>query len=645
MRLIEHELIETVQQLYDKTTETGFEKRDGQIEMSLEICEAIVKNKPIVVEAGVGIGKSIAYLVPIILQYFRERRQIVIATSTIALQEQLEKDVQTVLRMIGVKAEVILALGMKNYICSKRLASYADRHQTAQVTLDNICKIASHGEQIRSRIGIEINDELWDKICINSTGERCRDCRYSNSCQYLQMRSWLRYENCIVICNQNMLVSHLIQKDNGLSGIFNPSNNMIVVDETHNLEGKFRDAYTNRFSKLEMLNELTSIERQYKSRKKTIAEIKEILNKVFQYLIQDINMQKNKMDGDTRIFYFNQGEYVKSQLFIIRRALAELEDKLRLDLRTLAFLRELCNLGSKNIIWLENDDVLTFCICKKDINKDISRLLFKRDTSVVLTSATISSSSSGSPTEKYRYFLSSVGFPMIKGLISEPKCSPFDYDKNTMLYVSPDLPNPGHGKEERRRYAMAAIPEIIRLLKITHGKTLILFTAKTDMSFVYGRLTNAGLPFKLMIQNDSSSQQRRLERFKADTDSVILGSGTFWEGINIEGESLSQVIIYKLPFPVPDPINQYKMSLSDDPITEVAVPEMIIKLKQGAGRLIRSATDRGIVSILDPRVSSRSKAAYREMVLSALPEKNRTEDICDLAEFWNDINEKSGRTK
>ena len=645
MRLIEHELIETVQQLYDKTTETGFEKRDGQIEMSLEICEAIVKKKPIAVEAGVGIGKSIAYLVPIILQYFRERRQIVIATSTIALQEQLEKDVQTVLLMIGVKAEVVCALGMKNYICRKRLASYADQHRNVQTTLDNICEIASHSEQTRSRMGIEINDELWDKICIKNTGERCRECQYTNSCQYLQMRSRLKYENCIVICNQNMLVSHLVQKDNGLPGIFNPSNNMIVVDEAHNLEGKFRDSYTNRFSKFDMLNELTSIERQYKGQKRNIAEVKEMLNRVFQYLIQDIKMQKNRSDGDTQVFYFNQGEYVKGQLFIIRRALAELEEKLGLESRTLAFLRELCNLGSKNIIWLENDDVLTFCICKKDIRKNISRLLFKRDASVVLTSATISNSSSDSLAEQYKYFLNSVGFPMNTGLISEPKSSPFDYDKNTMLYVSPDLPNPGHGKEERRQYAMAAIPEIIRLLKITHGKTLILFTAKADMSFVYGRLTNAGLPFKLMIQDDSSSQQRRLERFKADTDSVILGSGTLWEGINIEGESLSQVIIYKLPFPVPDPINQYKMSLVEDPIKEVAVPEMLIKLKQGAGRLIRSVTDRGIVSILDPRVSSSSKAAYREMVLSSLPIKNRTEEVCDLAEFWNGINNRCGRTE
>ena len=128
MRLIEHELIEPVQDFFEKAAENGLEKREGQIAMSSEICDAVVKKKPIAVEAEVGIGKSIAYLVPVILQYFRERRQIIIATSTIALQEQLENDVHTVLRMIGVKAEVIAAYGMRNYICRRRLASQSRRN-------------------------------------------------------------------------------------------------------------------------------------------------------------------------------------------------------------------------------------------------------------------------------------------------------------------------------------------------------------------------------------------------------------------------------------------------------------------------------------------------------------------------------------
>ena len=177
----------------------------------------------------------------------------------------------------------------------------------------------------------------------------------------------------------------------------------------------------------------------------------------------------------------------------------------------------------------------------------------------------------------------------------------------------------------------------MKLLEVTHGKTLILFTAKDDRDYVFKKLSNMGLPYKIMVQSSDSSQEHRLERFQNNVNSVILGTGAYWEGINIKGESLSQVIIFKLPFPVPDPITEYKMSSKECPLLEVAVPEMIIKLKQGAGRLIRSSEDKGIVSILDPRVSSRLKTAYREDTLASLPEKNTTEDISGLKEFWDSI--------
>ena len=159
------------------------------------------------------------------------------------------------------------------------------------------------------------------------------------------------------------------------------------------------------------------------------------------------------------------------------------------------------------------------------------------------------------------------------------------------------------------------------------------------MQYVFEKLSNMGLPYKIMVQDDSTSQERRLEKFQNNVDSVLLGTGTYWEGINIKGRSLSQVIIFKLPFPVPDPIVEYKMRITDCPLMDVAVPEMIIKLKQGVGRLIRSSEDMGIVSILDPRASKRLNTAYREDTLASLPEKNVTEDISELEEFWHRIKE------
>lgn len=145
--------------------------------------------------------------------------------------------------------------------------------------------------------------------------------------------------------------------------------------------------------------------------------------------------------------------------------------------------------------------------------------------------------------------------------VSEPKKSPFDFDKHTMLYVSNKLPCPN--KHNRNKYRNEAISEIVKLLEVTHGKTLILFTAKDDRDYVFKKLSNMGLPYKIMVQSSDSSQEHRLERFQNNVNSVILGTGAYLEGINIKGESLSQVIIFKLPFPVPDPITEYTKVQTD----------------------------------------------------------------------------------
>ena len=299
------------------------------------------------------------------------------------------------------------------------------------------------------------------------------------------------------------------------------------------------------------------------------------------------------------------------------------------------FIEEIISPDSDNIIWIENGANIRLCSCKKDISRDISRLLFGK-CNVILTSATISCRQDGTPMEKYEYFLDNIHFPT-SGIVSEPKKSPFDYDHNTMMYISNNMPILRYDKKEE--YREKSISEIVNLLKITGGKTLILFTSKSDMEFVYRKLSNMKMPYKILTQSGNSSQEYQLKRFRNDVNSVTLGSGTYWEGINIEGESLSQVIIYKLPFPYPDPIISCKMAEADDPLMEIAVPEMIIKLRQGIGRLIRSESDKGIVSILDPRLSSESKSRYKRAVFDAIPIKNKTEGLAVLSDFWSKINE------
>ena len=173
----------------------------------------------------------------------------------------------------------------------------------------------------------------------------------------------------------------------------------------------------------------------------------------------------------------------------------------------------------------------------------------------------------------------------------------------------------------RQLFIEKCVDTIVELLSLTKGKAMILFTAKSDMTEVYNKLISKKLPWKILIQQEGSSQDLIISEFNSNIDSVLLGTGVFWEGISIEGKALTNLIIVRLPFPVPDPIIDYKKSLTNNPLMEVDVPEMLIKLRQGVGRLIRNNTDKGIITILDSRVSDNSGRPYKNAVWEALPMK------------------------
>lgn len=251
-----------------------------------------------------------------------------------------------------------------------------------------------------------------------------------------------------------------------------------------------------------------------------------------------------------------------------------------------------------------------------------------KETVKILTSATLNTSIDKN--EYYDYFMKTIGLSKRqKVFISEPKESPFDIENNTLLYYSNDI---AHPQKEHNKYIEDITNRIVDLISITEGKTLILFTAKADMKIVYDKLKNKKLPYKLIIQNEGSSQIKTKEDFKEDINSVLLSTGTFWEGIDIQGNSLSSVIIVRLPFPILDPVIKYKSSLVKDPMS-VYLPEMIIKLKQGVGRLIRCNTDKGIIAILDSRIGGSSKSSYKEQVFDCIKSVNKTTDLECVKKF------------
>lgn len=624
---------------FRNTAENGLEIRQGQVEMADEVCTAFEKCLPLAVEAEVGIGKSFAYLVPAILKFVQDHKQIVIATSTIALQEQLKRDAHNVLKMLGVNIDIVVAKGMKNYICKRRLKGFVSRNKQ-DFTAKKLLDIVRNGSQDISEINVKIPQKLLNRVVICNFGsDRCQTCDCSESCEYSAIRKQIAKGQNIVICNQNMLVSHLINS-NRSQGIFNENCSAYIIDETHNIESKFRDAFSVSYSRKDLINKINGCSKmalsdKFKLVKKLIGSMCETVQKLYIELNRQVHQQQKAMDDGASAFSFKRTKEVLINANELHRKIERFETFTEVSVPDVKrFIEEIISPDRNKIMWIENGENIRLCICKKDISRDISRLLFGKS-NVILTSATISYRQDGTPMEKCEHFLNNIHFPT-SGIVSEPKKSPFDYESNTMLYVSENMPFLRYDKKEE--YREKSIAEIVKLLEITQGKTLILFTSKLDMEFVYRKLSNMNLPYKILIQSGGSSQAYQLKRFKNDVNSVILGSGTYWEGINVEGESLSQVIIYKLPFPYPNPIISCKMAEADDPLMEIAVPEMIIKLRQGIGRLIRSESDKGIVSILDPRISSESKSRYKKIVFDAIPIKCKTEDMAVISDFWSKIN-------
>lgn len=283
---------------------------------------------------------------------------------------------------------------------------------------------------------------------------------------------------------------------------------------------------------------------------------------------------------------------------------------------------------SKNIYWVNflpnTKEHIELNYVPKNVSELARKLLSNPNYGKVFTSATLTTGKND-----YSYFMKGLGLDQMIGMpvfqeFSQP--SPYNYDENTLLYCATDVVNPK--SKDHSLYLDSLASKVDELINITDGRSLVLFTSKQDMREVYDRLMQRKHDFNILVQEDGINAERLKMDFKQDVTSTLLATGAFWEGIDIKGESLEQVIIAKLPFPVVEPVVEERASHYTDGFKEVYLPDMLLKLKQGAGRLIRSSTDKGIVSILDSRIND-----YGEYVLSALPFNNVTGSIDDVDAF------------
>lgn len=643
---------------FDDPEKYGFEIREGQQEMACEIVDAITEGNHLAVEAGVGIGKSYAYLIPLLFYSQAFNMPVAVATSTIALQEQLLSDVQRLQKMLGTGREVILAKGQTHYVCGKRAGQYiADPAAPLREEIEAGLK---SGAQERKDFEFPIPQKIWEKINVSRFSMyACASC--PDKCLYYHIRDRLQYIDGIILCNQDFLTSHLQKRSRMQRGLISERVNLIVVDEAHNLENKVRSATTVYLSQGAIMNtirsairEVPAADRQHVQRSLGPAET--AVRAFYRLLGEQVQQQISESVQDMKYadrFFFRNSDTAMELLTEMSKTLTDLADDVELQLsrteivssnasasdeleNTVSGLDDLLHDFDDYLVWMERRGPnIDLVYCPKNTRQIIRRLFFNNDVLSILTSATLTTAGQGPLEEQYAYFIDNTGYPIEDGAsLSEPKPSPFPYNEHAMIYYCDDLTHP---TKEHEEFIRQGTMRLIDILNISKGKALVLFTAKADMEEVYAALQGQRLPYKILMQQAGSSQESVLQEFEEDTDSVLLGTGAYWEGISIEGKSLSNLVIFRLPFPVPDPIITYKASVSDNALMKVMVPEMVTKLKQGVGRLIRNFTDTGIISIIDPRLKDSNPKQYRDVVWNALPVSNRTNDINELREFYNSL--------
>ncbi|WP_231574068.1 ATP-dependent DNA helicase [Paenibacillus sp. FSL R5-0345] len=632
--------------MYDRFPRIGLKERIGQQDMSLDIADAYIHGRNAMIEAGVGIGKSFAYLIPSLLINQISRQPIIIATSSIQLSEQIHKDLRFIGSRLGfTSVRSVVGKGMGQYACRYRAAELFKTDDSSSPLSTLAQRILNYEIDERADIKGGVTDAVWSNVCVNDC--KFERCHYKSTCSFYEMRAKINANASdmdFIIVNQDLLIRDLIKKKEGTKGLITERPALIVIDEAHNLEAKVRDARTLEFTLRgtgRMLDDALQILFKQSADTDLMSQfkfLKRCVGHIFKQVELDL-LQTAKQDNDR----IKVSEITGISL---RRAAQVLKEvNLSVSVLTSKHEREIDNIfeainglidlfdvlagvEDNYLIWASNTQrEATISICPKGISKFLRYTLFNGKTSVILTSATMCQTGE-TLEEQYAYLTQSLGY---KGDYMERQASPFDYDNHTMMYIAKDIPYYNH--QNRESYLEAAYKEMLRLCNLTEGRTLVLFSAKEDMKYIHNKLSSEKLAWAVHVQREGSSQDGVIAEFRG-SKGVLLSTGVFWEGVNIEGSDLSQLIIFRLPFPVPsDPVYEHKASLAENPLKDVFVPDMLLRLRQGTGRLIRSETDLGVLSILDSRLSTAAKKDYQEKVLGSLPFKKVTEDFGVLEKF------------
>ena len=636
----------------------SYEARPEQLAMAEAVARAIGEGGHLVVEAGTGVGKSFAYLVPSILAASEAGKKVVISTHTISLQEQLlQKDLPFLRAVMPCEFTATLVKGRSNYVSLRRLESAGGRalstfqhpdefdHYNA---LQSWAKETDDGS--RSDLDFKPASAVWDAVASengNCLGKRCP--RF-NDCFYFKARRRMRTANILVV-NHALFFSDLALRSEGFGLL--PDYDVVVFDEAHTLEAIAGDHLGLRITSGQVDFLLSRLYNE-RTRKGLLAhfDLDEAIDAT-----RPVRIAASAFFGNVARWRETDGqpngrlrrpiglapelpEALRRLGGAIIAGSQEVEDEGqrleltavgdRCDLTAVMLDRWLEQSEPDGVYWVDLEGSLprrrvTLAAAPIEVGPVLNRLLFQEVPTCILTSATLCS---GSPPD-FRFVRNRLG---LSGGQSLQLGSPFSYREQARLHVARNMPDPSDDPNGFERACLKAIPHYIEL---TGGRAFVLFTSYRFMEaaarlllpwFVERNIT-------LYSQSDGVPRSKMVESFRSDVGSVLFGTDSFWQGVDVPGEALSNVIITKLPFSVPDrPLLEARLEAirrrGGNPFLEHQVPEAVLKLKQGFGRLIRSRSDHGIVVILDPRILTKP---YGRTFFDALPDCPRSIDTTSFA--------------